>query len=312
MNRRVVFMGTPEFAVESLQALLAVGVEIAAVVTVPDKKAGRGQRVSQSEVKKFAVSKDLPVLQPEELKSEQFVEEMKKIDADLFVVVAFRKLPEVIFSMPKLGTINLHGSLLPQYRGAAPINWAVINGETKTGATTFFIEEVIDAGKIIDTVEIEIGPDENAGSVHDRLMVAGAKLLASSVNNIFDGKASSQAQLSFDKIKSAPKIFRETCKIDWTKSCKEIHNLIRGLSPYPASWTSLNTRENEKLLKIYASSYVLDNTDHSSQIVIDGNQLKFGCADGWIIPNEIQLEGKKRMSTKEFLLGFDGKNAKLV
>ncbi len=312
MKQRIVFMGTPEFAVESLHQLLDAGIEVAAVVTVPDKKAGRGQHISESAVKKFATSKGLTVLQPEDLKSADFVETLKKFSADLFVVVAFRKLPHVVFSMPERGTINLHGSLLPDYRGAAPINWAVINGETKTGATTFFIEEVIDAGKIIDKVEIEIGPDENAGSVHDRLMVAGAKLLVTTVKSIFDGTATAQAQAPSATLKSAPKIFRDDCRIDWTKSCHEIHNLIRGLSPYPAAWTVLKSDEAERSLKIYSSSFTEDKTDHSGQINLECSKLKMGCSDGWIIPSEIQLEGKRRMSADEFLLGFDVNQKKLV
>ena len=241
-------MGTPEFAVASLDAINKVH-EVVGVVTVADKPAGRGKKIRFSAVKEYALKNNLPLLQPEKLKDEEFVGSLKSLGADLFVVVAFRMLPEVIWNMPPKGTINLHGSLLPDYRGAAPLNWAIINGDSKTGATTFFIEKEIDTGNIIDKVEIEITENMNVGDLHDSLMLKGADLLVHTINNIEQGKAvgTPQAELMTDHIKEAPKIFKDTCRIDWNKSNSEVHNHIRGLSPYPAAWSLLIDSEGKEL-----------------------------------------------------------------
>jgi methionyl-tRNA formyltransferase len=307
MNKKVVFMGTPEFAVESVRALIEAGIEVAAVITVPDKPSGRGQQLSESAVKQFAVQKKLPLLQPASLKDELFLRHLADLKADLFVVVAFRMLPEVIWSMPPLGTINLHGSLLPQYRGAAPINWAVINGETETGATTFFIEKEIDTGKIIDRVKIPISETDTAGDVHDRLMKEGAQLLVRTVQSIFAGKATGieQARLTTDELKPAPKIFKDTCKMDWNQDITTNYNKIRGLAPYPTAWTELINGPQKKSLKIFSSVKRADGIDHCREVAVRDNKLLFGCSDGWLEIVELQLEGKKRMRAVDFLNGFD-------
>lgn len=306
MKKKIVFMGTPEFAVRSLEVLLDGGVEVAAVVTVPDKPAGRGQQLSQSAVKVFALEKGIKILQPEKLKDEHFLSELRNINADLFVVVAFRMLPELVWAMPKLGTINLHGSLLPQYRGAAPINWAVINGDKETGATTFFIEKEIDTGKIIDRVAIPIDEKDNAGTVHDRLMEQGAQLLLKTVESIFKGTAHGIAQLDFIEgdLKAAPKIFKEDCLLDWNQSVESVYNKIRGLSPYPTAWTYLINSDQKKTLKIFAAVKHLSSANHSFELKTEGSKMFIGCSDGWLEILELQLEGKKRMLTAEFLNGF--------
>lgn len=315
MSNKIVFMGTPDFAVESLKQLIESGIEVAAVITSPDRPAGRGQQLRSSAVKQFAVEKNLPVLQPEKLKNENFLNELREINADLFVVVAFRMLPEVVWDMPEKGTINLHGSLLPQYRGAAPINWAVINGEKETGATTFFIEKEIDTGKIIDHVKIPIAENDTAGSVHDHLMVKGAALLTETVHAIFNGTATSKDQSEYTKgieLKHAPKIFKPDCKIDWTDSTERIYNKIRGLSPYPAAWTQLEDQKGKiKSLKLFTTLPEIDGINNSGTIKADGETVAFGTADGWIIIKELQLEGKKRMSIDQFVLGYDFSNFRL-
>ncbi|MCB9223273.1 MAG: methionyl-tRNA formyltransferase [Crocinitomicaceae bacterium] len=314
MSGKIIFMGTPDFAVESLKQILENGIEVAAVVTAPDRPAGRGQQLSASAVKEFAVSKGLTILQPEKLKDEDFLNELKTINADLFVVVAFRMLPEVVWNMPPKGTINLHGSLLPQYRGAAPINWAVINGEKKTGATTFFIEKEIDTGKVIDKVEIDISDTDTAGSVHDRLMVKGAELLAKTVKQILDGtvKAIPQNELIKGELKEAPKIFKPDCKIDWNHSTVEIYNKIRGLSPYPAAWTSIQKDDQVRSIKLFKTTKALDGSSHSNEIKIEKDHLYFGTADGWLQIDELQIEGKKRMNVSDFLKGFQIQDWKLI
>lgn len=306
MSRKIVFMGTPEFAVRSLEVLLEKGIEVAAVVTVPDKPAGRGQQLSKSAVKIFAESKGLKILQPEKLKDENFISELRGLGADLFVVVAFRMLPEIVWQMPPLGTINLHGSLLPDYRGAAPINRAVMNGDKVTGATTFFIEKEIDTGKIIDHVKILIGDNENAGQVHDRLMEAGAHLLADTVMKIFEGTANAipQEKLIRGDLKEAPKIFKEDCKINWSDKAEKIHNHVRGLSPYPAAWTYIVQNGSKKMLKVFSTHIHLDGNSYVGKIKQEGNKLYFGCSDGWLEIAELQMEGKKRMKTADFLNGF--------
>lgn len=306
-------MGTPEFAVASLQSILANNIEVAAVVTAPDRPAGRGQQVKQSAVKEFALSKGLTVIQPEKLKDENFIHQLQVINADLFVVVAFRMLPEVVWDMPSKGTINLHGSLLPNYRGAAPINWAIINGETETGATTFFIEKEIDTGKVIDQVKIQIGENDTVGEVHDKLMLKGADLLASTVQKILTGEvhAIEQGKMSSSKLHEAPKIFKEDCKIDWNNSSSVIHNKIRGLCPYPGAWTEITTGDSTKSLKLFDTLKLEDGINHSAQIKIDEG-LYLGTADGWIQVLSLQLEGKKRMQTPDFIKGFDFSKWQLV
>lgn len=306
MSAKIVFMGTPEFAVRSLEVLLQNNVEVCAVVTVPDKPAGRGQQLSESAVKKFALQHQLLILQPEKLKDDQFLSKLRTLNADLFVVVAFRMLPEVVWTMPRLGTINLHGSLLPQYRGAAPINWAVINGEKQTGATTFFIEKEIDTGKIIDSVTIPIHENDNAGIVHDRLMEAGAQLLTQTVKAIFSGEtqAVDQGILIQSPLKAAPKIFKEDCKLNWNDTVDALHNKIRGLSPYPAAWTILSKDNSQKSLKVFHTVKIKDTDAVPGSIKVQDGKLSIGCNGGWLQINELQLEGKKRMHTPEFLNGF--------
>jgi methionyl-tRNA formyltransferase len=303
---RIVFMGTPEFAVASLALLVENGCNIVGVITAPDKPAGRGMQLQQSAVKKYAVEKGLPVLQPEKLKNPEFLAELKALNADLQIVVAFRMLPELVWNMPPMGTLNLHGSLLPQYRGAAPINWAIINGETTTGATTFKLKHEIDTGDILCAGEIEIDDNMTAGELHDIMKEAGASLLLRTVKGLADGtmKEVPQAQLADGAVlKHAPKIFTETCRIDWTKTVRQVHNLIRGLSPFPAAFTQLDG----KTLKIYKSSkeHVLFESLSPGQYKTDGKTyLKFACADGNILIHELQLEGKKRMLVEDFLRGY--------
>lgn len=300
---RIIFMGTPEFAVASLNALVNAGCNIVGVITAPDKPAGRGMKLTESAIKKYAVDKNLKALQPEKLKNPEFLNELKALNANLQIVVAFRMLPEVVWNMPAMGTINLHGSLLPQYRGAAPINWAVINGEKETGATTFKLKHEIDTGDILLQEKLSIGENETAGEVHDRMKIMGAQLLVKTVEGIADGRLKEQAQSSFDlsALKHAPKIFTETCVIDWNKSATQTHNLIRGLSPFPGAVTKLN----DKILKIYKSRKHDTLLQHQPGTMVTDNKtfLKFACADGYIEVLELQLEGKKRMNTEDFLRG---------
>mgnify|MGYP000340758755 FL=1 len=315
---RIIFMGTPDFAVPSLDILLQNNYNVVGVVTAPDKPAGRGQQLNQSAVKKYAVEKNLKILQPEKLKAPEFINELQSLEANLFIVVAFRMLPEIVWQMPKFGTFNLHASLLPQYRGAAPINWAVINGEKETGVSTFFLQHEIDTGNIILQEKINIEDNDNAGTVHDKLMNIGSGLVLKTVKEIEENKVEQIAQIlnlkSEISLKHAPKIFKETCLIDWNKTAEEINNLIRGLSPYPTAFTYLNGQ----ILKIFAaeinrevvnfSQAQFNNTENSSsktQILSDNKSiLSFKCADKWLNVLELQLEGKKRMRTEEFLKGF--------
>ncbi len=307
---RIVFMGTPEFAVPSLDKLVQAGYNIVGVITAPDKPAGRGLNLQQSAIKKFALEKGLKILQPEKLKAPEFLEELKSLQADLQVVVAFRMLPEVVWNMPPMGTINLHGSLLPQYRGAAPINWAIINGEKETGATTFKLQHAIDTGGILLQEKIQIGEEETAGELHDRMKESGADLLVKTVNGLIDGSlkeipqtnlATGNRQPTTD-LKHAPKLSTETSKINWNKNVDEVYNLIRGLSPHPAAFTFLNS----KTLKIYKAK-----KENIKPTIAPGNFetdkkafLKFACTSGYINITELQLEGKKRMSVTEFLRGY--------
>lgn len=309
-NFNIVFMGTPDFAVESLKQLINNNFNVVGVVTSPDKPAGRGQKLSQSAVKKFALLKNLKVLQPTNLKSDDFQQELKSLQAHLQVIVAFRMLPESVWNMPPLGSINLHASLLPQYRGAAPINWAVINGEKETGITTFFLKHEIDTGDILFQKKITIEETDNAGTVHDKLMHAGAGLLVKTVQAIVDGNyhEKPQAELTKDKpLKTAPKIFKKDCKIDWTQPLEVIFNQIRGLSPYPAAWSHLKS-ENRKdtTLKIFDVKKVKDEHQQKPGTILTDEKTFFKVAVpfGFIVVEELQLSGKKRMRTDEFLRGF--------
>ncbi|MCF2498620.1 methionyl-tRNA formyltransferase [Dyadobacter sp. CY357] len=294
-------MGTPEFAVPSLKSLVESNSNVVAVITVPDKPAGRGQKQTASPVKLYAEAQGIPVLQPEKLKNPEFLEELRSYKADLQVVVAFRMLPEVVWSMPPKGTFNLHSSLLPQYRGAAPINWAVINGETETGVTTFFIEKDIDTGKIIFQDKEPIHREDDAGSLYERLMEKGARLVVKTVRAIEAGNYPQEPQEEPAEIRTAPKIFRETCEIDWQKPATAIQNFIRGLSPYPAAWTTLNGLS----CKIFKSSIVeFEANDTPGQFRTDSKSyLYFKTGDGWLSIEVLQLEGKKRMEIGDFLRG---------
>jgi methionyl-tRNA formyltransferase len=300
---RIIFMGTPEFAVSSLSQLLENGFEVVAVVTAPDKPAGRGMELQQSAVKKFALSKGLTVLQPEKLKDPSFIDKLKNINPDLQVVVAFRMLPEIVWSLPPLGTINVHASLLPHYRGAAPINWAVINGEKETGVTTFLLKHEIDTGDILLTRKVAITDEDNAGTLHDKLKMAGAEILVETVRRMAEGSIQpSPQQTSEHEVRHAPKIFTETCRIDWNKSTEQIHNLIRGLSPYPAAFTELDGKK----LKIFSAKKITaDPRGVPGQVESDGkNFLRFQTFDGAIEVLDMQLEGRKRMAVSEFLKGY--------
>lgn len=300
---RIVFMGTPEFAVASLDALVKAGANVVGVITAPDKPAGRGMKMSESAVKKYAVENNLTLLQPEKLKNEHFIGELRSLQADLQVVVAFRMLPELVWNMPPMGTINVHGSLLPKYRGAAPINWAVINGETQTGVTTFKLKHEIDTGNILLQESISIGQNETAGEVHDRMKEIGAALLVKTIKGLSDGTVTEQPQQFDGHIPHAPKIFTDTCRIDFTKSAEEVHNLVRGLSPFPGAFGYLK----EKMLKIYRTEKELSNTGSVSpgEYVTDHKTyLKFACSNGFVSVKELQWEGKKRMTVEEFLRGF--------
>lgn len=299
---KIVFMGTPDFAVASLNALVEAGFEVVGVVTAADKPAGRGQKLQESAVKQYAVLKGIPVLQPLKLKDPIFLEELKSLNADLQVVVAFRMLPELVWNMPPSGTINLHASLLPQYRGAAPINHAIINGEKESGVTTFFLKHEIDTGDVIFSEKVEIRSDETAGELHDELMHAGAGLLVKTVKAIANGDYQEQPQPQSAELKHAPKIFKEDCLIDWNQPALKIYNQIRGLSPYPTAFTKLN----DKVLKIFKAE--LEDKEpgiSAGAFLSDGKTyLKFAAKDGFIKLTDLQYEGKKRMRTDEFLRGM--------
>ncbi len=301
---KIVFMGTPDFAVASLNALLDANFDIAGVITAPDKPAGRGQKISESAVKRFALERGLKILQPVKLKDPDFIKELKSLDADLQVVVAFRMLPELVWNMPPKGTINLHASLLPQYRGAAPINWAIINGEKKSGVSTFFLKQEIDTGDILFAEELTIEDDDTAGKLHDKLMVSGAGLLVKTVKAIEAGKYKEIPQNNYqeNELKKAPKIFREDCLINWDRPVKDVYNLIRGLSPHPTAFTHLQ----DKTLKIFSADAEEKNLKDQPGSVLTDNKtyLKFACRDGLISVKELQLEGKKRMKVDEFLRGI--------
>lgn len=306
MNKlKVVFFGTPDFARASLEAIHTSAHEVVGVVTVADKASGRGQKVHQSPVKTYAVEHGLPLFQPEKLRNEEFLSQIQSLNADIFVVVAFRMMPKVLFSMPRLGTFNLHASLLPDYRGAAPINYAVINGETKSGVTTFFINEKIDEGNILLQAETEISPEDNAGTLHDRLMEIGAKLVVETLDGLAEGKLTEIPQNQKENPKTAYKIFKEDTKIDWEKEVEVIHNFIRGMSPYPAAFTVLEVGGEQKILKIFKGKFQkIEHSKECGEIEISKNEFKIYAENGVYFPEELQLEGKKRMNLKDFLNGF--------
>lgn len=307
---RIIYMGTPEFAIAPLEALLENGFEVAAVITSPDKPAGRGMKMQQSAIARFALSKGLPLLQPADLKSDSFIEELHAFRANLFIVVAFRKLPQVVWQMPEYGTFNLHASLLPQYRGAAPINRAIMNGETQTGLTTFFLTDTIDTGKIIFQEPVPVLFEDSAGDLHDRLMIKGASLVVRTAQAIADSDFTSMAQDeikgSADALKIAPKIFKEDCLINWAQPVLNIYNQIRGLSPFPGAFTHLKSPDGRVMqLKLFVSQIETGNPEVPGSLLSDGKSyLVIAAKDGFIVVNELQLEGKKRMLTGEFVRGF--------
>jgi methionyl-tRNA formyltransferase len=302
---RIVFMGTPEFAVGILDTILHNNYEVVGVITAADKPAGRGQKIKYSAVKEYALAHNLNLLQPTNLKDESFLAELKALNANLQIVVAFRMLPEVVWKMPSLGTFNLHASLLPNYRGAAPINWAIINGETKTGVTTFFIDDKIDTGAMILNAETAVGANESAGELHDRLMELGSETVIQTLRLVEKESVITTVQEDNDEIKTAYKLNKENCKIDWNKPAIDIHNLIRGLSPYPAAWCFISDKGEEWNVKIYQSSIIIES--HSlaiGQLVSTKKELKIAVANGFIQIESIQFPGKKKMNTAEFLNGI--------
>ena len=314
MNKKdlkIVFFGTPEFAVESLDALLTDGFNVVGVVTMPDKAAGRGHKLYQSDVKRYALEHDLFLLQPEKLKSEEFLTALRSLDADLFIVIAFRMLPREVWQMPRLGTFNLHASLLPKYRGAAPINRAVMNGDTETGVTTFFLKHEIDTGDMIMQRKIDILPEDNVGDVHDRLMHLGAEMVVETVNAIVDGTLTTTPQPE-GEFTPAPKIFKEDCRIDWDRSAAEIHNHVRGLSPYPAAWTVIVEAGGRPLeSKIFETQLTEDPVGDTPTGTLkkEGKRLFAACSDRWIEIVSLQPAGKKRMTADAFLLGYHPSHA---
>ena len=304
-NLRIAFMGTPEFAVASLEALVNEGYQVVVVVTAPDRPAGRGRKLTPPAVKQYALNQGIPVLQPLRLKDPEFLEELKGYDVNLQVVVAFRMLPEVVWKMPAYGTFNLHASLLPEYRGAAPVNWAIINGETQTGVTTFFIDEQIDTGNIILQQETPVGPEETAGELHDRLMVLGAGLVVETVERIEKGHLETRPQKHIDSPKTAPKLNRENSRINWDEGASRIYDKIRGLSPYPGAWTMLENDSDILQVKIYASNLSDVSTEVTPGTLLqDGNRLFVACGNGWLELLEMQLPGKRRMPVREILNGL--------
>ncbi len=302
---RIVFMGTPDFAVHTLKAIVEANYEVVGVITAPDKPAGRGRKLQESAVKKYALENDLKILQPTNLKDEAFLQELKDLEANLQVVVAFRMLPEAVWKMPEYGTFNLHASLLPQYRGAAPINWAVMNGETETGVSTFFIDEKIDTGEMIMQEKVAISPSENAGSLHDKLMMTGAQLVLKTLKALEAGPVTTTSQKEAGELKTAHKLTRENTRIDWNRSLEEIYNFIRGLSPFPTAWTTLVNGQEEKMLKIYGAGKEVD--DHGMEIgkvIEEGKEIKIAVNGGFILLKEVQLPGKKKMAVKDLLNGY--------
>lgn len=305
-NIRIVFMGTPDFAVASLAALLEHDYKIVGVITAPDRKAGRGQKLKASAVKTYAQEKGLTVLQPTNLKSEEFIEELQSLEANLQVVVAFRMLPKVVWQMPALGTFNLHASLLPQYRGAAPIHWAVINGESTTGVTTFFIDDKIDTGEIIAQESTSISDSTTVGELHDKLMELGSALVVETVKQIEEGSVQRLKQTHEKDLKTAYKLNKDNTKIDWQLPLKQIYNKIRGLNPFPAAWCYLNNNEDNGIkVKLYNVDYTYEKHNKAIGLVIpDGHQLKIACTDGYLLIKRLQLPGKRKMDVKALLNGY--------
>ncbi|RKR11142.1 methionyl-tRNA formyltransferase [Flavobacterium sp. 90] len=302
---KIIFMGTPEFAVGILDTIIKNNYDVVGVITAADKPAGRGQKIKYSAVKEYALANNLTLLQPTNLKDEGFLAELKALNANLQIVVAFRMLPKVVWEMPSLGTFNLHASLLPNYRGAAPINWAIINGETKTGVTTFFIDDKIDTGAMILNSEIAIEPTENAGQLHDRLMLLGSETVIETLKVIENGNVTTTIQEDNEEIKTAYKLNKENCKIDWTKSGDEINNLIRGLSPYPASWCFLKDKDEEQSIKIYEAKLVSETHSYEiGKLICSKKEIKVAIQDGFIQLLSLQLPGKKRMQVAELLNGI--------
>ncbi|WP_282636953.1 methionyl-tRNA formyltransferase [Sphingobacterium thalpophilum] len=302
---RIIFMGTPDFAVASLEALIQSGEQVVAVVTVPDKPAGRGQKIHESPVKRYALQHRIPVLQPVKLRDEAFLGQLRSFEADLQIVVAFRMLPEVVWNMPKYGTVNVHASLLPQYRGAAPINHAIMNGEKESGVTTFLLQHEIDTGNVLLSKKVAIQQTDTAGDLHDKLMVAGAETLLETIRRLKAGTLQPKRQdemASLSLLKHAPKIFKEDCKINWNQPTDVVYNFIRGLSPYPAAFTLLN----DKVLKIYTTEkeHIVASDAPGTVHTDKKNYLKFATQDGYILVSELQLEGKKKMNVTDFLKGY--------
>ncbi|MBR4803961.1 MAG: methionyl-tRNA formyltransferase [Bacteroidales bacterium] len=316
MSKRpsIVFMGTPDFAVASLEAVHQAGYDIKAVVTVPDRQSGRGQKITFSPVKDYALKHDLPLLQPEKLRDEAFLEDLRNLNADLFIVVAFRMLPKVVWDMPKMGTFNLHASLLPDYRGAAPINWAVMNGETESGVTTFMLNERIDEGGILLQEKTPISPDDNAGTLHDRLMMIGKDLVLRTVEGLADGTLTPRPQPTVAQPKNAPKIFKDDCRIDWNKPGEDIVNFVRGLSPYPAAFMELEYPNGDVLpFKIFDVTFEKGTSNADFSIVTDQKKyLKIAVNGGFVVVNSLQMGGKRRNSIENFLIGNNVTNCKLV
>ncbi len=302
---RIIFMGTPEFAVGILDSILKNNYEVVGVITTADKPAGRGQKIKYSAVKEYAIEKNLKLLQPTNLKDNDFINELQSLNANLQVVVAFRMLPEVVWKMPSLGTFNLHASLLPDYRGAAPINWAIINGETKTGVTTFFIDDKIDTGAIILSNEIEITKNETAGELHDKLMILGSQTVIETLKLIENRNVNTTIQTDNHLLKTAHKLNKENCKIDWNKTAKQIHDQIRGLSPYPTSWCFFKDNETEWNVKIYETDIEIENhTFVVGSIISTKKEIKIAVKDGFVLIKSIQFPGKKRIKTFELLNGI--------
>ena len=308
---RIVYMGTPDFAVAPLRRLVEEGYNIVGVVTMPDKPAGRGLHMQASAVKRYAVEAGLPVYQPEKLKDPQFVETLRSLAPDLGIVIAFRMLPEIVWAMPRLGTFNLHASLLPQYRGAAPINWAIINGEKESGVTTFLLNHEIDKGAILCQQRVAIDEVDDAGTLHDKLMNAGTDLVIETIERIASGAIAPVDQQAIEPqvVRDAPKIFKETCRIDWSASCDTVRNLVRGLSPYPAAWSELHKEGASpigvKIFRVHAETCPADRLPASGTLVTDGRTfMKVACADGYLFLDELQLAGKKRMAVADLLRGF--------
>lgn len=302
-------MGTPEFAAICLDRIIESEHQVVGVVTVPDKPAGRGQKLTQSAVAKLAIEKNIPLLQPEKLRNPEFIENLKKLDADAFVVVAFRMLPKDVWQIPEKGTFNLHASLLPQYRGAAPINWAIINGETETGVTTFLIDEKIDTGNILLKETTPITDEDNVGTLHDRLAEIGKELIIKTLDGLEKNELTPQPQENPTELKSAYKIFKEDCQIDWTEPLIQIHNKIRGLSPYPAAWTFIQKDEEIKSMKIFKGHFEYATTSESewNKIEFIQNQIRITLKEGYYFLDELQPEGKKRMNSKDFINGLQDK-----